>query len=106
MMIKRILLGAALALCVAGGAFASDQPRTESPKWEQGYGHASIDGKYDGLVICVAEAPRLSTATTEVAAVILSKRTGPAMMAVGTHFENVEVAGFVLGAGHKGTAQA
>lgn len=84
------LLGAVLALCV-GGVFAADvQPMGQ--KWEQGYGYSSsLGGVVDQLAI-VAEAPRLRTQEAVVASTLLSKRVSPEMLAVGGHFEPLEVA--------------
>lgn len=85
-----LLLGAVLALCV-GGVFAADvQPLGE--KWEQGYGYSSTLGSAGDQVAMVAEAPRLRTQEAVVASTLLSKRVSPTMLAVGGHFEPVEVA--------------
>lgn len=95
------LLGAVLALCV-GSVFAADvQPLGE--KWEQGYGYSSSLGDIANQLAIVAEAPRSRTQEVVVASPLLSKRLSHTMLAVGGHFEPVEVAA-VLGSCRTGKA--
>lgn len=85
-----LLLGAVLALCV-GSVFAADAPSV-GQKWEQGYGYSSSTGGVVDQLAIVAEAPRLRTQEAVVASTLLSKRVSPTMLAVGGHFEHMEVA--------------
>jgi hypothetical protein len=85
-----LLLGAVLALCV-GSVFAADV-QALGEKWEQGYGYSSSLGDVANQLAMVAEAPRLRTQEAVVASTLLSKRVSPTMLAVGGHFEHMEVA--------------